>query len=58
MTMKIRLETMSKLHCFAFVSVFAVTLIVIFGASFKAAEMLIYNTGDSYTCAQDYDTVA
>ena len=53
--MKTRLETMSKLHCFAFIAVFLGTLLIVFGASFQVADMLIYNTGDSFTCATLYD---
>ena len=49
--MKVRLETMSKLHCTLFILVLLTAIVIIFGASFKAQYMLIYNTGDSYICA-------
>lgn len=56
MIMKIRLETMSKVHCIGFILAFLSTMIIIFGASFKAADMLIYNRGDSQTCAHNFQS--
>jgi hypothetical protein len=40
-----------------FIITFLAAIVVIFGASFKAQQMLIYNQGDSYTCAHNFDTL-
>ena len=52
--MKIRLETMSKCHCGAFIAACVIIMVIIFGASFEAPDMLTYNLGDSQTCGHEY----
>lgn len=53
--MQSRLETLNGKQliysCLGFVGLTA----IIFGASFSAERMLIYNTGDSFTCAHQFD---
>lgn len=56
MMMKTRLETMSPLHCSGFVGVFLAFLVLVFGASFRAPDMLAYNLGDSLTCAHEFSS--
>ena len=52
--MRVLIETMNGWHCMGFISVFVGTMIVVFAASFFTESMFVYNTGDSYTCAQNY----
>ena len=52
--MKTRLETMDKVHCGVFVGIFLCFLAIVFGASFRAPDMLAYNLGDSQTCAHEF----
>ncbi len=49
--MKVRLETMSKKHCFFFLLVVGLVLFVIGMASIKTPQMLNLNFGDNYYCA-------
>ena len=45
--MKVRLETMSKIHCIIFFAVVLVFIGVFFGASFKTEEMFVYDQGNN-----------
>ena len=49
--MKVLLDTMSRCHCFTFAFVFVASLIIIFAASFKSEAMMVFNKGDSFSCA-------
>ena len=54
MMMKTRLETMTPVHCSVFIGLFLAFLVLVFGASFRAPDMLAYNLGDSQTCAHEF----
>jgi hypothetical protein len=56
--MQSRLENMSPKQLILSCCGFIVMIAIVLGASFKAEEMLIYNMGDSFTCAHSFSEVS
>ncbi len=52
--LKSRIDYMNPKHCLAFISLFLASLVVILVLAFESPDMLDYNLGDSYTCAENF----
>ena len=48
---------MSKGHCFAFLVVMLVAIVILFVSSIKVGDMFVYNHGDTYHCP-DHESLA
>ena len=48
--MKVRLETMGKLHCCIFLVVLLAIIAAFFGVSTQIEKMLIYDEGETLNC--------
>lgn len=51
--MKVRLETMGKLHCGIFLIAIALSISAFIAVSANYKNMLIYDHGDTFTCNLD-----
>lgn len=49
--MKVRLETMGKLHCIIFLLVLMISIVIFFGVSFKVKDVFKLTPLTPYNCA-------
>lgn len=53
--MQVKLDTMTRKQCIGFIATFTAAVVILFLASLKAEDMLIYNAGDSYACVHSFE---